>query len=107
MPYCCSNSSNVVNGVLIRALPKDLPDFFDIDIAGLKIGDNITVETLLNDKFSILHPETTVVVQVKTARAAIVIDEPDEELEGEEEVEAGAEGATEAAAEEAAGESKE
>ena len=45
----------------------------------MKIGDNIIVESLLNDDFAILHPDTTVVVQVKTARAAIV-----EEVEEEE-----------------------
>ncbi|MBT8285023.1 MAG: 50S ribosomal protein L25/general stress protein Ctc [Flavobacteriaceae bacterium] len=90
------NSPGVRNGgrllfrkrkLAIKALPGDLPDFFDIDISALKIGDNITVESLLNDKFTILHPETTVVVQVKTARAAIVVEEDeegDEELEGAE-----------------------
>ncbi|MEY8019260.1 50S ribosomal protein L25/general stress protein Ctc [Muriicola sp. SD30] len=90
------NSPGVRNGgrllfrkrkLAIKALPGDLPDFFDIDISALKIGDNITVESLLNDKFTILHPETTVVVQVKTARAAIVVEdeeEGDEELEGAE-----------------------
>ena len=65
----------------IKALPDNLPDFFDIDISKLKIGDNITVESLLNDEFEILHPETTVVVQVKTMRAAIVVDD-DEEFRG-------------------------
>jgi len=90
------NSPGVRNGgrllfrkrkLAIKALPDDLPDFFDIDISTLKIGDNITVESLLNDKFTILHPDTTVVVQVKMARAAIVIEdeeELDEELEGAE-----------------------
>lgn len=91
----------------IKALPDNLPDFFDIDISTLKIGDNITVESLLNDKFTILHPETTVVVQVKTARAAVVVEEDDEEgdeIEGAE----GAEGeATPAEATEAAAEEKE
>ena len=90
----------------IKALPDNLPDFFDIDISKLKIGDNITVETLLNDDFTILSPETSVVVQVKTARAAIeeeLEDEEGEGLEGEEGAE-GAEGTegTEAATEEAA-----
>ncbi|MBT8263973.1 MAG: 50S ribosomal protein L25/general stress protein Ctc [Eudoraea sp.] len=90
----------------IKALPDNLPDFFDIDISKLKIGDNVTVETLLNDDFTILSPETSVVVQVKTARAAIeeeLEDEEGEGLEGEEGAE-GAEGAegTEAATEEAA-----
>lgn len=88
------NSPGVRNGgrllfrkrkLVIKALPGDLPDFFDIDISTLKIGDNITVESLLSDKFTILHPDTTVVVQVKTARAAIVVEEDeegDEALEG-------------------------
>jgi len=104
------NSPGVRNGgrllfrnrkLTIKALPDNLPDFFDVDISNLKIGDNILVESLLNDDFSILQPDSTVVVQVKTARAVIEIEEEDEEgLEGVE----GAEGAeaTEGAAETAA-----
>jgi large subunit ribosomal protein L25 len=67
----------------IKALPDHLPDFFDIDISKLKIGDHVAVESLLNDDFIILHPESTVVVQVKTARAAIVVEEDEEGAEGE------------------------
>ncbi|MGB5554075.1 MAG: 50S ribosomal protein L25/general stress protein Ctc [Flavobacteriaceae bacterium] len=67
----------------IKALPSKLPDFFDIDISKLKIGEYIAVESLLNDDFSILHPDSTLVVQVKTARAAIVVeDEEDDDVEG-------------------------
>ena len=94
------NSPGVRNGgrllfrkrkLAIKALPDKLPDFFDVDISKLKIGQNISVALLKNDDFTILHPDTTVVVQVKTARAAIVVDE---ELEdGEEGAEEGAEGA--------------
>ena len=96
----------------IKAIPDKLPDFFDIDISKLKIGDNITVETLLNDEFEILLPETTVVVQVKEMRAAIVVDtEDDEELEGVEgeaaEGEEGAEGTEEGGDASEGGESKE
>ena len=102
------NSPGVRNGgrllfrnrkLTIKALPDNLPDFFDIDISNLKIGDNILVESLLNDEFSILQPDSTVVVQVKTARAAIEVEEEDEEgLEGVEGAE-GTEGASETAAE--------
>ena len=97
------NSPGVRNGgrllfrkrkLAIKALPDKLPDFFDIDISKLKIGQNISVGSLLNDDFSILHPDTTVVVQVKTARTAVVLDDEDEE--GEE----GAEGAAEETAQE-------
>ncbi len=75
----------------IKALPDHLPDSFDIDISELKIGDNILVESLLNDDFTILHPDTTVVVQVKTARAALVVEEA-KDVEGAEEGEVTAEG---------------
>jgi len=64
------------------------PDFITIDISDLKIGSTIAVETLLSDDFTILHPDSTAVVQVKASRNAIE-DEEDEEGEGEE----GAEGA--------------
>ena len=96
------NSPGVRNGgrllfrkrkLAIKALPDNLPDFFDIDISKLKIGDNILVESLLNDDFTILHPESTVVVQVKTQRAAVVeLEDEEEGVEGEEGAEATAEG---------------
>ncbi len=114
------NSPGVRNGgrllfrkrkLAIKALPDKLPDFFDIDISKLKIGDNITVESLLNDDFTILHPESTVVVQVKTQRAAIVELVDEEELEGVEGEEGavaeGAEGASEGGDAPAEGENKE
>ena len=102
------NSPGVRNGgrllfrnrkLTITALPDNLPDFFDVDINSLKIRDNILVESLLSDDFTILQPDSTVVVQVKTARAAIEVEE-----EGEEGLEEGAEGAeaTEGAGETAA-----
>ncbi len=98
------NSPGVRNGgrllfrkrkLTIKALPDNLPDFFNIDISTLKIGDNISVETLLNDDFAILHPDSTVVVQVKTARAAIVVEEDEDEEGLEGEAAEGAEGAAE------------
>jgi len=100
------SSPGVVNGgslsfpmrkLSIKALPADLPDFLNADISTLKIGMKVIVSDLANDKFSILHPENTVVVQVRTARAAVVEDE--EEGEGEGEEAEGTEGAEEAAAE--------
>ncbi len=103
------NSPGVRNGgrllfrkrkLVIRALPDNLPDVFKVDISKLKIGDNISVETLKNDDFAILHPDSTVVVQVKTARTAVLVEDEEEEgVEGEEGATAEAEGA-EAPAEE-------
>ena len=71
----------------IKALPINLPDFIEIDIEPLKIWDKVYVGDLLNENYSILHSENTVVCQIKVARAAIV-DEVEEDEEGEE----GAEG---------------
>ncbi|MDP5061560.1 MAG: 50S ribosomal protein L25/general stress protein Ctc [Maribacter sp.] len=99
------NSPGVRNGgrllfrkrkLSIKALPSKLPDFFNIDISKLKIGQLISVGSLLNDDFTILHPESQVVVQVKTARTAVVVvDDEDEDEEGEEGAEGGSEVATE------------
>ena len=72
----------------VRALPADLPDFINADISKLKIGMKLFVTALADEKFTILHPDNTVVVQVRTARSAILTDEEEEE---EEEGEEGAE----------------
>jgi large subunit ribosomal protein L25 len=103
------NSPGVRNGgrllfrkrkLAIKALPSKLPDFFNVDISKLKIGMLIAVEGLKNDDFTILHPDSQVVVQVKTARAAIEVEEDEEGVEGVEgaEGEAGAEATAEGAA---------
>jgi len=76
----------------IKALPADLPDFFTVDISKLKIAGTITVATLLNDKITFLHPDSTAIIQVKASRNV---------LTGDEEEEGGEEGATEAATDEA------
>jgi large subunit ribosomal protein L25 len=100
------NSPGVRNGgrllfrkrkLAIKAIPSKLPDFFNVDISKLKIGMLIAVEELKNEDFTILHPDSQVVVQVKTARAAIEVEEEVEEgaegVEGAEGAEATAEGA--------------
>jgi large subunit ribosomal protein L25 len=87
------NSPGVRNGgrllfrrrkLTIKALPDNLPDFFNVDISKLKIGGNITVAELMNEKFTILHPESNVVVQVKASRTSVDTADEDEDEEGEE-----------------------
>ena len=87
----------------IKALPSNLPDFFNVDISKLEIGDLISVEGLKNEDFTIMHPDSQVVVQVKTARAAVTVetDEDDDDLEGIEEGAEATEGAEGAAPAEA------
>ena len=84
----------------VRALPKDFPDFINVDITPLKIGDNVSISDILDEKLEFLHPENMAVVRVAMARAAVVVDIDDEDEEGEEgategETAEGAEAATE------------
>jgi len=69
----------------VKALPGDLPDFFTADISELKIGSKLFVTELDAGKCTFLHPDNTVVVQVRTSRNA--------EEKVEEETAEGAEGA--------------
>ena len=52
----------------VRALPGDLPDFIDADISKLDIGDKLYVTEVASKKYTILHPENTVIAQVRTSR---------------------------------------
>ena len=72
----------------VKALPANLPDFIAADISGLKIGSKLLISSIVNDAYTFMHPENTVVVQVRTSRNATATEE-----------EEGAEEATEAAAE--------
>jgi large subunit ribosomal protein L25 len=72
----------------VKALPANLPDFIAADISGLKIGSKLLLSSMVNDTYTFMHPENTVVVQVRTSRNATATAE-----------EEGAEEATEAAAE--------
>ncbi|MBU2938297.1 50S ribosomal protein L25/general stress protein Ctc [Lacinutrix sp. C3R15] len=82
------NSRGVKNGGVLRknnrklrvkALPANLPDFIEIDITPLKIGDKISVRDLNQEKYTLLHSDNTVVCQIKTSRTAVVDDEDDED----------------------------
>ena len=64
----------------IKAFPAKLPDFVTADISKLKIGSKLFITELFNDDYTFMHPENTVVVQVKMSRNTI---EEEEELEEE------------------------
>ena len=77
----------------IKALPTNLPDNLEIDISELNIGDKVYITELLNENYEFLHPDNTVVCQVRRARAALVVEtEEGEGEEGEEGTEEGSEG---------------
>ena len=72
----------------VRALPKNLPDFINVDISSLKLGNKILTADLESEDFSILHTDNTVVCKVRTSRASMSLEEEVEEGEVAEEAEA-------------------
>ncbi|NAS31977.1 50S ribosomal protein L25/general stress protein Ctc [Flavobacteriaceae bacterium R38] len=55
----------------VRALPKNLPDFITADISEMKIGNKLYVTEVANDDYTIMHPDNTVICQVRISRAAM------------------------------------
>ncbi|WP_336067939.1 50S ribosomal protein L25/general stress protein Ctc [Mesoflavibacter sp. CH_XMU1404-2] len=99
------NSRGVRNGGVLRknkrslrvkALPGNLPDYIDADITELKIGSKLYITALQSEDFKFMHPDNTVVCQVRRSRASMAVADEDEDEDGEE----GADDSTEAATEE-------
>ncbi|VXB43084.1 50S ribosomal protein L25 [Flavobacterium sp. 9AF] len=55
----------------VKALPKDLPDFVEADITPLEMGNKLYVTKLVTNNFKLMHPDNTVVCQVRISRAAM------------------------------------
>ena len=81
------NAKGVVNGgslrhnlrkIKVKAIPANLPDMLEVDITELKIGDKLLVTALKSDNFSILHPDNSVLAQVKMSRNASKTEEEEE-----------------------------
>tara|TARA_Y100001968_G_scaffold283365_1_gene281955 strand:+ start:873 stop:1565 length:693 start_codon:yes stop_codon:yes gene_type:complete len=86
--------------IITKGLVNNLPDSIEIDIQHLEIGQFIYIKDLSVEGCQFLAPESSVVVGVKTARAAIeeeidIEDEESEETEGGEGNEGSDEGKSE------------
>jgi large subunit ribosomal protein L25 len=55
----------------VKALPSNLPDFVEADITPLEMGNKLYVTKLASDKYKLMHPDNTVVCQVRISRAAM------------------------------------
>ncbi len=55
----------------VKALPADLPDYVEADITELEMGNKLYVTKLAADKYKLMHPDNTVVAQVRISRAAM------------------------------------
>ncbi len=79
----------IVNRKLrVKALPANLPDFIEADITEMRIGHKMYIGSIEQENFKIMHPDNTVICQVRTSRAAV-----DDSVDDEEEDEDGAEAA--------------
>lgn len=71
----------VTRKLRIKALPENLPDFIEADITEMRIGNKMYIGAVESDKYKIMHPDNTVICQVRTSRSAIADETEDEEGE--------------------------
>jgi large subunit ribosomal protein L25 len=90
--HIIGTSRGVLNGGVLRknkrtlrvkALPANLPDFVEADITPLKIGSKLYITELKNEAYKFLHPDNTVVCQVRRSRASMNVADEEEEEETE------------------------
>ncbi len=55
----------------VRALPSNLPDFVEVNVSDLDMGNKLYVTQVEADNFKLLHADNTVVAQVRMSRAAM------------------------------------
>ena len=55
----------------VRAIPANLPDYVEADITPLDMGNKLYVTKVAAENFKIMHPDNTVICQVKISRAAM------------------------------------
>lgn len=55
----------------VKALPKNLPDNVVADISQLQMGNKLYVTKIEAKNFKLMHPDNTVVAQVRISRAAM------------------------------------
>ena len=69
----------------VRALPTNLPDFIEADISKLELGSKLYVTELEKENYKFLHPDNTVVCQVRNSRTSLQVetDEQIDEVEAE------------------------
>ena len=65
-------SLRIVNRKLkVKALPDNLPDFVPVDISWMEMGNRFYVTKIAQENYKIMHPDNTVVCQVRVSRAAL------------------------------------
>jgi large subunit ribosomal protein L25 len=69
----------------VKALPKNLPDYILADISKLELGNKLYTAELQSEVYTLLHPDNTVVCQVRTSRASMknTTDQDEDGVEGD------------------------
>ncbi|NBC29926.1 MAG: 50S ribosomal protein L25 [Spirochaetes bacterium] len=90
-----------IHEIEVECLPKDIPEYFELDISGLQVGDSLHVADLSDlDGVKVLNSEDQTIALVAMTREEVEEEVEDEEMEGEEGLEEGEEaGETEEAEE--------
>ena len=73
----------IMRKVLVRALVDDIPDFIEVDITDLDIGDSFKVKDLNIENIECLDRPNNVIISVKVTRVAVEEVDEDEDEEGE------------------------
>jgi large subunit ribosomal protein L25 len=82
-----------VKRLAVKGLMNDIPDFFEVSISSLKIGQAIKVKDLKSEKLEFIDPKANILVTVVSTRGAAA----DAQAEADEDAAAAAAAAAEAA----------
>ncbi|MTG97579.1 MULTISPECIES: 50S ribosomal protein L25/general stress protein Ctc [Myroides] len=55
----------------VKALPANLPDFVEVNISNLDMGNKLYVTDVATENYKLLHADNTVICQVRISRAAM------------------------------------
>ncbi len=90
--HTIGTSRGVLNGGVLRknlrklkvkAIPANLPDFIEADITPLRVGSKLYITALPTSGYKFMHPDNTVVCQVRRSRASVADVDDEEEAEAE------------------------
>jgi len=65
----------VVKRVYIKGLMNDIPDFYEVSISTLEIGESVKIKDLTSDKLEFIDPKTNIVVSVISTRGVVAGDD--------------------------------
>ncbi|QAA82441.1 50S ribosomal protein L25/general stress protein Ctc [Aequorivita sp. H23M31] len=71
----------VTRRLRIKALPANLPDYIEADITDMRIGNKMYIGAVESENYKIMHPDNTVICQIRTSRTAIADEVEDEDAE--------------------------